>query len=66
MPYWLIPRCIYYTNMQAVDSYYGTKHKKVVKMGVVVRLQHLCGDTAFAVYTCSLNGPLFLSTETKS
>jgi hypothetical protein len=77
MPYGLIPRCIYNTNMQAVDSYHGVIHKKVVnplnaelnpichllallgahpilhvsrirvKIGVVVILQHLYGDTAF-------------------
>jgi hypothetical protein len=45
MPCWLIPRCIYNTNMQAVESYYGTIHKKVVKMGVVVMLQPLYGNT---------------------
>jgi len=50
MPYWLIPRCIYNTNLRAVDSYYGTIHKKVVKMGVVVILQHLYGGTAFFLF----------------
>jgi hypothetical protein len=35
--------------MQAVESYYGTIHKNVVKMGVVMTLQHLFVDTAFVI-----------------
>ena len=50
MPYWLIPRCIYNTNVQAFESYCGTIHKKVVKMGVVVILQHLYGGTVFVIF----------------